>query len=75
MEETPQPPVDEFSYISIKILTLLPLVKILKNSALTQDLPEDASELTLLYERTLSTILDKHAPEMVESIVIRSDSP
>ena len=46
-----------------------------KNSALTQDLPEDASELTLLNDRTLSTILDKLAPQTVKSIVIRSGSP
>ena len=47
----------------------------IKNSALTQDLPDDASELALLYDRTLSNILDKHAPETVKSILMRYDSP
>ena len=45
------------------------------NSELVKSPPSDVSQLVELYDTTLSSVLDKHAPLTVKTITIRNSSP
>ena len=59
-----------------KDIDLVAFSEDIRNSPLIQSPPqEDITDLMNLYDKTLSCILEKHAPATVKTIINRSESP
>lgn len=63
------------SYRKLKSIHIPSLKKDLAQSKLCLDPPDDLDSLVTCYNETLSSALDKHAPLITKSIVIRPSNP
>ena len=71
----PSAPKKEIHCRKTKDIELDKFIEDIGNSELVTSPPSDVSQLVELYDRTLSSVLDKHAPLTVKTITVRNNSP